>query len=96
MSEKLKIFTQSLPSQTLRAACHMWVRCCAVSSRAAVAASADGSRLMMKLMKMKMKMMKIRMKMMKMKMMKIKVKMAMMMMKKVSHDDDYFVMKVIL
>ena len=38
-----------------------------------------------------MKMMK-----MKMKMMKIKVKMSMMMMKKVSHDDGYFVMKVIL
>jgi len=33
---------------------------------------------------------------MKMKMMKIKVKMSMMMMKKVSHDDGYFVMKVIL
>ena len=31
-----------------------------------------------------------------MKMMKIKVKMSMMMMKKVSHDDGYFVMKVIL
>ena len=51
---------------------------------------------MMKLMKMKMKMMKIKMKMMKMKMMKIKVKMSMMMMKKVSHDDGYFVMKVIM
>ena len=51
-----------------------------------------------KLTKMKMKMMKIKMKMMKMKMkmMKIKVKMSMMMMKKVSHDDGYFVMKVIL
>ena len=33
---------------------------------------------------------------MKMKMMKIKVKMSMMIMKKVSHDDGYFVMKVIL
>ena len=32
----------------------------------------------------------------KMKMMKMKVKMSMMMMKKVSHDDGYFVMKVIL
>ena len=39
---------------------------------------------------------KIKMKVMKMKMMKIKVKMSMMMMKKVSHDDGYFVMKVIL
>ena len=47
-------------------------------------------------MKMKMKMMKIKMKMMKMKIMKIKVKMSMMMVKKVSHNDGYFVMKVIL
>ena len=46
----------------------------------------------------KMKMMKIKMKMMKMKMkmMKMKVMMSMMMMKKVSHDDGYFVMKLIL
>ena len=43
-----------------------------------------------------MKMMKIKMKMMKMKMMKMKVKLSMMMMKKVSHDDGYFVMKDIL
>ena len=50
---------------------------------------------MVKLTKMKMKMMKIKMKMMKMKMkmMKIKVKMSMMMKKKVSHDDGYFLMK---
>ena len=37
----------------------------------------------------------MKMKMIKMKMMKIKVKMSMMMMKKVSHDGGYFVMKFV-
>ena len=43
-----------------------------------------------------MKMIKMKMMKVKMKVMKIKVKMSMMMMKKVSHDDGYFVMKVIM
>ena len=41
--KRLKFHTKS-PRSTLRAARHMWIRCCTVSSSAAVAASADGSR----------------------------------------------------